>query len=1069
MHPALVVAFVLGNLPVYLYPQSALPDVSWPTHATIAVPQGWVGPKHQTYLTENGRPMLAQVEVVSRWPDGSPKWLHAFGAFRYAGGKPARYEFVRADAMPADMPLSPLRVRDETAGIQIENGELTVHIPRPFVGISLLKRGEREIIRGAGGPYVIDGDGTLWHAQHDRTAQVIVEQQGPAQITVKATGFYQTAKPRQDTFCRFTTRFTIVAGSPIIKVDHATTFADDMKQHQIAELGFKFALSEATGFGSATHRGRFHEKLQAAYLAQLTDNRLYRIAQTGPDADNDVRHQGDYERNVGWFSTTVGDQRLALLAKDFWQKYPKEVKFSPSELVFYQWPRHGELAQPDPDATAIHNVYKFKCFQSGDKLDTRLPDDYFHALANQSDTTECKPEFARDGNLQGASMRNEFALVVVPNGDAARVDEQLAKLHELYLLNPTARISPQGLAESGALGRVAPADELLAETERVVVDGILGYARSIPRYGDYGWGIYGNVHTRDQMNYVLDGRRVGRPSLHRVWVNSHYQHITATWNAWGLNGDQRLLQLARVYTDNYASIGQIRYDKVMDEADPENPARRPGIRYHAPGGFYHCKALLPWGSRSYETKATDSDAALWGHWPEPSALLWAWLYDADRWAKDGYDLWRERLRIEPVGPRREFNTSLVHVINAYEYDPSEERLQLVKDLLFGKVRPGRGFRGGLLSQPLPAQNPGPLFSPQWLSKAYDLFPENQELREFIVRSADEADVIINGCWTLSLSATAWKITKDPKYLTRHAASMALVRQMLVRDPTGHWEGYGLSPGPIFDNWFALQWHEFVWAWRAAELGAPIAPEEPGTYLASPARHDDPREVAGRGGRIFIWQDAEGTQTPPVLDIQTAAVRRGPLDATTFSLLRENGQPQWSVPKIELGTPITRPGNLRAQANQYPGPTSAGLHTLLIGSRTAGVFQGLAGGRPECQLLQSASAGGSGGRLTYSVKFTRGWLVPNSTQGCRLRMTAGVQIAASWVAITPRGGQRQQRWLIPGDTVESVLEPSAGPWLLEVGGPFDSYVDLSIDATAPHPLLYGANLEHVEFIKQKLTP
>lgn len=1067
MYPALVAAFVLGNLPVYLYPQSALPETSWPTHATIAVPQGWVGPQQQTYLTENGRPMLAQVEVVSRWPDGSPKWLHAFAQFQYEGGKPARYEFVRADSLPPDMPASPLRVRDEPGGIQIDNGEMSILIPRPFVGISLLKRGEKTAIKGDGGPYVVDGDGVVWHARNDSQAEVIVEQQGPAQITIKATGFYQTPEARNDKFCRFTTRFTIVAGSPLIKIDHATTFADDMQRHQVAELGFKFSLPGATAFQSATHRGRFHEKLHAAYLAQLTEDRLYRVAQTGPDADQDVRHQGDYERNVGWFSTTVGDQRLALLAKDFWQKYPKEVKLSPQELVFYQWPRHGELSTPDPDATAIHNVYKFKCFQSGDKLDSQLPEEYFHALSNQSDTTECKPEYARDGNLQGASMRSEFALVVVDDGEATAVDEHLTGLHQLYLLNPTARVSPQALADSGVLGPVAPANEALAETERAVVDGLLGYARSIPRYGDYGWGIYGNVHTLEIMNYSVGGRRVGRPSLHRVWINSHYQHITATWQAWGLNGDQRLLQLARVYTDNYASIGQIRYDKGVSEADPNDPNRRPSVRYHWPGGFYHCKALLPWGTRSFETEATDTDAALWGHWPDPSALLWAWYYDADRWAKDGYDLWRSQVRLSRTGTRREMNHTLVQALTLYDYEPTDELLGDIKGMLFGIERPDGKLAAGLLSQSLAAQQPGPLWSPVWLTRAYHLFPDDQRLRDFILKSANETGLSITGIWTLALSATAWEITGDPKYLQRHAASMAYIRQAIVRDPTGWWEGYGLGSGATGDDWFAVQWYQFVKAWRDAKLAAPIAPQESGTYLCPSSNVNRPADVAARGGRILILQNEPGAAGPAPLSIQVANILSGDMQTTSFSLIAADGRPTWSEAKTDRGTRIERSSGLGAFVKEYPGPQAAGLSTLLFGSYSIGVYQGLAGGLPECQLLQARDSVGKNSPVAYMARVSQGWLVPTSEHASRLSITAAGTFGASWVSIRPHNGARQHRWLIPGDTADSVLESSAGPWFLEIGGPLDGHVRIEIQSNVPSPLLFGRNLEQIELIKQAL--
>ncbi len=243
MPAALLAAFALCNMPLYLYPQQALPEAAWPTHAVVTVPQGWIQPGHKLYVLENGEPMLAQVEVVARWPDGSPKWLHAYGTFRYEGGQPAKYELIRGDGLPEKMPASPLVVRDDAAGIHIDTGAVKLLVPRPFVGISVLSEGDKAVVQGDGGPFVVDGDGTLWQARYDREAEIVVEQQGPARVTVKATGWYQTPEPRADAFCRFTTRITAFAGSPLVKIDHAATFADNMKKHDVAELGFKVALN----------------------------------------------------------------------------------------------------------------------------------------------------------------------------------------------------------------------------------------------------------------------------------------------------------------------------------------------------------------------------------------------------------------------------------------------------------------------------------------------------------------------------------------------------------------------------------------------------------------------------------------------------------------------------------------------------------------------------------------------------------------------------------------------------------------------------------------------------------
>ena len=63
---------------------------------------------------------------------------------------------------------------------------------------------------------------------------------------------------------------------------------DDMQKHAVAELAFTVPLAKASSFASSTLRGEFSETTRAVYLAQLTDDRVWRIAQHGPDAEKAV-------------------------------------------------------------------------------------------------------------------------------------------------------------------------------------------------------------------------------------------------------------------------------------------------------------------------------------------------------------------------------------------------------------------------------------------------------------------------------------------------------------------------------------------------------------------------------------------------------------------------------------------------------------------------------------------------------------------------------------------------------------------------------------------------------------
>src|SRR5262249_52998416 len=134
MLSALLAANLVCGVSVFLQPQEFVKDTTWPTHATITLPQGWVKPNEQMYLLEDGKPIISQVEVAAKCPDGSPRWVPAYASSRYANGKPARYELEKK-LPPPDAPASTLKVTDSANEIAIDTGVISFRIPRPFAGV----------------------------------------------------------------------------------------------------------------------------------------------------------------------------------------------------------------------------------------------------------------------------------------------------------------------------------------------------------------------------------------------------------------------------------------------------------------------------------------------------------------------------------------------------------------------------------------------------------------------------------------------------------------------------------------------------------------------------------------------------------------------------------------------------------------------------------------------------------------------------------------------------------------------------------------------------------------------
>jgi hypothetical protein len=1066
MSAALVAMCVVCGVPIFVEPQTHLTEVAWPSHAFVTLPQGWVKPIEQMFVLENGRPIAAQIEVAGRWPDGSPKWVHVYASFRYAAGKPAAYEFEKRPPPPTALPKSPLTVVDQPGGITVSTGAIVLTVPRPFGGVSIADAGGTPIVGGPGGPGLVDDRTIEWHARFDQQAEIVVEQQGPAQVTIKCSGWYQSEQKRVPPFCRFVTRITAFANSPMVQFDQATIFADDMHKHAIAELPFRFSVPGVQGHTSGPLTGKLDERSGARYFAQFSADRMVTIDHPGAETSPAPETSGSYGRSPGWFVAETAAARVALLTKDFWQKCPKEVKIGRDELVYYAWPKHGALARPDDDALRLHKIYKFQCFHTGQLLDSRLPGDYVTALELQTDTTECKADYARAANLQGIAMRNQFALVVLPRrAGAPQDDAHVAGLHGLYVQNPNARVSPTAVAVSRVLGPVAASGRDYPDQRRAVRDGMIGYAGSIARWGDFGWAIYGNTHHAELMHPEAAGIAGGRPSLHRVWNNNHYQHVSTAWRLYALDGDPELLQCARVFTDNYASVGQVRYDPMTGYTDGKGVHHPgPSIKYRSPGGFFHCKALVPWGGRDYGMNATDVDAGLTGHWSDPSALLFAWLMDADRWAKDGYDLWLANVKFPTGGNTREVNTTLVHAITAYEYQPTDALLAAIKTM--GK---------NLIVKPIVEQHQGPIWEPTWLSRYYELIPEDEAFKKYLLASADALGTRHDAMWTLALSATAYRITGDDKYLRRHAGSLARAARSVFYDPRPdkRWDRTGFSPGPLQDGHFMLQWHRFLAALRDAAITSLPPPPEPGHYLHY-----------SRGTKIVIAKDSAD---PLAIRLQGSTLSGGDIHATALEVLAPAGTSLLKIDRLpmsaaRLTNAVQRPSSWTGAVEEYSvKDAGTGLYSVVITGHQFGAFQPLTS-LPECEVLSTYNRPQGVEPWFCQAQITRGYLLPLVPGRFVFRFTAAGQRDGTHVALFDRAGKALiSQWIRAGDSIEVTVggaqvrtagrqQPPAGgegPWLLDSFSDRSGYLKMEISGGTGEPILYGSHLKHLELIRDRM--
>lgn len=643
--------------------------------------------------------------------------------------------------------------------ITVANNTIKYEVQRPFAGITSAWYDPTgtgnygspiadAIIAGDSGPTVVDNRGITWQTKRDYFCQVEVEQSGICQTCIKADGWYEQNDKLITPFCRNTTRIYSFYQQPRIRVEFATTIADNTYNAKIGDAAFKFPLttggiascgidggtivvddhltvqSVSTGGNSittttshgwstgqgvkiATTTGVMPSPLveNTTYYARVTSGTTVTLHPTSNDAINSTNiidisttgsgtlyvyessnvaylHQerkdscrflgsmtGTGDKSDGWFNIEGKNVRTTLFAKDFWQKFPKEVELSGAGVIYHQWPTHGRRTYTTTEELESTNIYNYGCFHQGKYLDLQLPIEYYETLLTSSEANaECLPRFALSSYADGLSLYNEFTIMFSPV--STDIDEQ--NLAKLIQDRPIALPGSQWCCDSQVVGRIAPPDYTnFAQVEEFVENAYAPFfsADVQDSYGqfNYGDGHHTWIPSQD------------RSSLHRTWHNNHYHSTQQGWQLFFRNQKRVLLDAVRIQTDHTASVDFMRWDEYRGYRTGQAETRKESVaeyQWHSLGSFYHCKGQVHWGAPGYGGPNFDTYAGQSGHFVDASGQIHAWLVDANRWSKDTYEIWyrgiRTRSSMLPTTPGREQKSAWYGCFWAYKYffDPA---------------------------------------------------------------------------------------------------------------------------------------------------------------------------------------------------------------------------------------------------------------------------------------------------------------------------------------------------------------------------------------------------------------
>ena len=491
----------------------------WPVTRGVPLPVGAISdPSLLGVKDADGRPVSAQFRVLSRWPDGSLKWvLTDFQADVPAGGE-STYTVCQNNvgAGQGDQ----VRVREDDDRLVVSTGPLRFAVNRrrfSLVEAAALGRTEPDgtfvpevEVAGPGGDawvriresflddegkrYIYGMGGDCLASLAEAVYDVSVEEAGPLRAVIRCEGAFEADLPMHHYAgyrpFRFVTRIYAYAGRAELRVLHTVIAACNPRETEIEEIGLRVP---AVLSGSVNYRVAASREIAgtaAAGDSLLLSQRLHNHFRLDRRQGGRTRTLAEGDRTEGWIACDDGQVGVGVGLRYMPEEYPKALGLSGSGggIDVYCW------KDPDGKCLSLKRYSEAVAWDEGEGV--------------YSDGT-------------GTSKTTEFFLSFYRASDSAGVPERLRG----WLRAPHVSVDPAWMAACEATGGFQPLDEArFPKSERMMSGFIDWLRRNIELGAWYGYHDWGDALVAWDQG-TDDWRFYGRWG----WCNSEWDPRHGVW------------------------------------------------------------------------------------------------------------------------------------------------------------------------------------------------------------------------------------------------------------------------------------------------------------------------------------------------------------------------------------------------------------------------------------------------------------------------------------------------------------------------------------------------------------
>jgi hypothetical protein len=338
------------EIPLYIDESAGVERRAEPVTTGVPLHRGNVWDAQQLRIhTPAGESIPAQFAVLSRWPDGSCKWvLVDFQADVLAD---ARASYTLSDGGDQARHSSPVVVRDEAQAVIVTNGVLTLSVSKEqFSLFSSLRVGDQSIFGQATGIQIFPAEGDPVSTRVLPPTSIKIEEQGPLRAVIKVSGRFAAV---HDDSLEYICSITVFAGQELVKVRlwlrNTGAYGYNLPQGQSQWFAFD-------GVAVDLDLKPLLQSDGALVFSEGVDSRVgaddtWRVAQYGESPDYEsmhfaIEHNGK-QLAAGHHTTGItrirsGETSLTVAVRHFWQNYEKAITLQDQRLSLWLWPRFGE-------------------------------------------------------------------------------------------------------------------------------------------------------------------------------------------------------------------------------------------------------------------------------------------------------------------------------------------------------------------------------------------------------------------------------------------------------------------------------------------------------------------------------------------------------------------------------------------------------------------------------------------------------------------------------------------------------------------------------------------------------